>query len=59
MHFSPGLRVRHELLGEGTVEKVEGVGELTRLTISFGEAGRKKILARYARITVLDEGEAF
>jgi DNA helicase-2/ATP-dependent DNA helicase PcrA len=58
VHFTVGLRVRHELLGEGTVEKVEGVGELTRLTISFGDAGTKKILARYARITILDEGEA-
>jgi DNA helicase-2/ATP-dependent DNA helicase PcrA len=55
VHFRIGLRVRHDLLGEGTVEAVEGTGELTRLLISFQDAGKKKVLARYARITILDD----
>jgi len=54
IHFAPGMHVRHELLGDGVVEKVEGIAELTRLTIRFGDAGTKKILARHARLTVLD-----
>jgi DNA helicase-2/ATP-dependent DNA helicase PcrA len=54
VHFAPGVRVRHDLLGEGVIEKVEGMGDLTRLTIEF-EAGRKKVLARYAHLVVLDD----
>ena len=54
VHFAPGMRVRHELLGEGTVEQVEGSGELTKLTVRFGEAGRKRLLARYASLSIVD-----
>jgi len=52
-HFSVGQRVRHATLGEGTIEAVEGFGELTKLTIDFAEAGRKRVLARYARLETL------
>ncbi len=52
--FHVGQRVRHATLGEGVIEAVEGFGELTRLTIRFGEAGRKRILARYARLEAVE-----
>lgn len=55
VHYQPGQRVQHELLGVGVVEEVEGHGELLRLTIRFGDQGRKRILARYARLRVMDE----
>ena len=58
VHFRVGLRVRHEGLGEGVIEDMEGSGELLRLTIRFGEHGRKRVLARYARLQVLDEDAA-
>ncbi len=52
--YRVGARVEHELLGEGVIEEIEGVGDLLRLTVSFGERGRKRILARYARLRLLD-----
>lgn len=53
--FRVGMRVLHETLGEGVVEEIEGSGELTKLTVGFGDAGRKRILARFARLRLLDE----
>ena len=52
--YRVGARVLHELLGEGVIEEIEGHGELLRLTVRFGESGRKRILARYARLELLD-----
>lgn len=52
--YHVGSRVEHELLGEGVVEEIEGSGELLRLTVRFGDAGRKRILAHYARLRLLD-----
>jgi DNA helicase-2/ATP-dependent DNA helicase PcrA len=51
--FNSGQRVRHATLGEGTIVAVEGFGELTKLTIDFAEAGRKRVLARYARLEAM------
>lgn len=53
--FEVGQRVRHQALGEGTITEVEGFGELTRLTIEFGESGRKRVLAHYAKLELLSE----
>mgnify|MGYP001111046144 CR=1 FL=1 len=58
-HFRVGLRIQHESLGEGVIEDLEGSGELLRLTIRFGDHGRKRVLARYARLTVVDEDASF
>jgi DNA helicase-2/ATP-dependent DNA helicase PcrA len=52
--YAVGQRVRHQSLGEGEIVAVEGFGELTKLTIDFGEAGRKRILARYAHLEPID-----
>ncbi|RKZ16280.1 ATP-dependent DNA helicase PcrA [bacterium] len=54
MSYHVGMRVEHEMLGIGIIEEVEGIGELMRLTVSFGEDGRKRLLARFARLRVLD-----
>jgi DNA helicase-2/ATP-dependent DNA helicase PcrA len=53
--YEVGQRVRHQTLGEGTITEVEGFGELTRLTIEFGESGRKRVLAHYAKLEILAE----
>ena len=58
IHYRVGLRVQHENLGEGVIEDMEGSGDLLRLTIRFGDHGRKRVLARYARLTALDEDAA-
>jgi len=53
----PGLRVgvvvRHDSFGEGLVEDVAGEGNKTVATVNFGEAGVKRLLVRYAPLSVV------
>jgi hypothetical protein len=42
------------MLGAGVIEEIEGVGELMKLTVRFGDDGRKRLIARFARLTVTD-----
>ena len=46
--FGPGSRVRHPKFGEGTVLQVEGEGESRKITVSFPNYGRKKLVEKYA-----------
>ncbi len=48
--WRPGMRVRHAVYGAGTVLKVEGEREQTRLTISFPGYGQKKFMEKYASL---------
>lgn len=52
-HFSPGRIVQHPTFGRGKIITVEGFGESLRLEIMFTGLGMKKIMARYARLTVV------
>ena len=45
-----GMRVRHAKFGEGIVQKLEGQGEMTKITVLFGRNTSKKLVARYARL---------
>jgi len=53
---TPGLRagviVSHESFGEGLVEEVSGEGNKMVATVNFGEAGVKRLLVRYAPLTI-------
>ena len=46
----PGLRVRHPTFGVGTVLSVEPADADTKLTVRFSSVGRKKLIARFARL---------
>src|SRR6185312_689436 len=46
-----GARVRHAKFGVGTVLRVEGEGDQTKLTISFPGFGLKKLLEKVAALT--------
>ena len=48
----PGLRVRHPQFGVGTVLTVEMLDQDAKLTVRFASVGRKKLLARYAKLTL-------
>jgi DNA helicase II / ATP-dependent DNA helicase PcrA len=48
-----GARVRHPTLGEGTVMSVEGGEQDRRLTVYFERWGKRKLVARYAKLEVL------
>ncbi len=51
--LAPGDRVRHERFGEGEVTGVEGEPPNTTALINFREAGTKKLLLRFAKLTRL------
>jgi DNA helicase-2/ATP-dependent DNA helicase PcrA len=50
--FGPGSTVRHPKYGRGTVLRREGDGDEAKLTISFAGHGLKKLVQKYAGITV-------
>ena len=46
--FVPGSHVRHAKYGRGLVLRREGVGDGTKLTVSFPGFGQKKLIEKYA-----------
>jgi DNA helicase-2/ATP-dependent DNA helicase PcrA len=50
--LGPGSTVEHSKYGRGTVLRMEGSGEDTKLTVSFPGYGLKKLIAKYAGIKV-------
>jgi DNA helicase-2/ATP-dependent DNA helicase PcrA len=49
----PGMQVRHERFGEGTVEVIEGQMPNTKATIRFKEAGQKQLLLKFAKLEIV------
>jgi DNA helicase-2/ATP-dependent DNA helicase PcrA len=47
-----GSTIEHAKYGRGTVLRLEGSGEDTKLTVSFPGYGLKKLIAKYAGIKV-------
>ncbi len=50
----PGSLVRHAKLGRGRVLSIEGSGDETRLSIYFDGLGKRKLVARFAQLEVLN-----
>jgi DNA helicase-2/ATP-dependent DNA helicase PcrA len=48
-----GMRVRHEKFGEGEVQRIEGSGDMTKVTVLFGRRDLRKFVARYAHLEPL------
>ena len=48
----PGSTIEHAKYGRGTVLRLEGTGEDTKLTVSFPGYGLKKLIAKFAGIKV-------
>jgi DNA helicase-2/ATP-dependent DNA helicase PcrA len=51
--LAPGTRVAHEHFGFGVVEGIQGSGGSARLTVRFASAGKRVLLAQYARLRVV------
>jgi len=51
----PGQIVRHPKFGQGRVIAVEGRGENMRLDVDFAAYGPKKLIAKYAHLTVISQ----
>jgi DNA helicase-2/ATP-dependent DNA helicase PcrA len=50
--IGPGSIIEHAKYGRGTVLRLEGSGDDTKLTVSFSGYGLKKLVAKYAGITI-------
>ena len=50
--LGPGSSVEHAKYGRGTVLRLEGTGDDTKLTVSFPGFGLKKLIAKYAGIQI-------
>jgi len=48
-----GRRVRHPTLGEGVVMAFEGEGNAAKITVFFDRAGKRKLVAKYAKLEML------
>ncbi|MCD7937208.1 MAG: UvrD-helicase domain-containing protein [Tannerellaceae bacterium] len=49
-----GARVEHKQFGLGEVVGIEGSGNNTKATIEFQHVGKKNLLLKYARLTIID-----
>ena len=48
-----GARIEHHRFGIGTVLRIEGTGENTKVVVEFTHAGTKQLLLKFANIKVL------
>jgi DNA helicase-2/ATP-dependent DNA helicase PcrA len=46
-----GMRVQHERFGVGHVQRIEGQGDMMKVTVVFGRNESRKFVARYAHLT--------
>jgi len=52
--YQVGQAVEHPTLGRGRILEVSGRGEKTRLIVAFGEAGTRRLMARYSKLRVTE-----
>ena len=50
----PGVLVRHDKFGEGRIVDATGSGPDRKVTVVFRKAGRKRLVAQYAKLQVLN-----
>jgi DNA helicase-2/ATP-dependent DNA helicase PcrA len=51
--FKSGTRVLHPVFGQGEIQQVSGSPSNPRLVVLFQQAGRKSLLARYAKLEII------
>ena len=50
LSLRPGMRVRHQQFGVGSVISVEALNDDTKLVVRFAAVGLKTLRAKYARL---------
>ncbi len=48
-----GCHIRHDRFGTGVVESIEGVGDNCKITVQFDIVGRKQLLLKFAKFTII------
>lgn len=54
VNVQAGQVIEHERFGIGDVIKVEGIGENSKATVRFRNAGEKQLLLKFARFKVVE-----
>lgn len=49
-----GTRIRHDRFGEGTIQAIEGSGDNSKITVVFEHVGRKQLLLKFAKFTIIN-----
>ena len=52
--YQAGQRVFHKKFGEGTIHSVEEEGSDYKVDISFDKVGHKRLMAKFARLEIID-----
>ena len=52
--YKAGVRVNHKKFGEGTIDKVEPEGEDLKVDITFDKVGHKRLMAKFAGLSIID-----
>ena len=48
-----GCTIEHQRFGVGTVVRIEGTGENTKLTVDFRNVGTKQLLLKFAKFKII------
>ena len=51
--LQPGCRISHDRFGKGVVEVIEGSGDNCKITVQFDVVGRKQLLLKFAKFTII------
>ena len=52
--YKAGVRIFHKKFGEGTINLVEPEGEDLKVDINFDKVGHKRLMAKYAKLEVIE-----
>lgn len=55
--YDPGVRVRHELFGDGTIKEVQGTGDSRIAVVAYDDGNEKKMFLAFAGLVILDGSE--
>lgn len=51
--LQPSMRIRHDRFGMGTIISIEGVGDNCKICVDFDNVGRKQLLLKFAKFTIV------
>lgn len=51
--YSEGMRINHARFGLGTIKRIDNQPEL-KLTVEFDNTGTKVLLAKFAKLTIVE-----
>ena len=51
--FRVGVKVKHDKFGPGKIIQKEGAGESSKITVMFSAVGQKKLLLKFAKLTII------